>query len=263
MTTTVANSTMAAPRRHGSGHWFRSFGHMVKWNLMRMRLVLPGLVLVQVFTSAGLVLGFSLLYADISPEQALYLGTGAVIIALVMVGVVTGPQLIAEQRLSGSSDWFESLPIPRSANAAAWTVLNVLAAFPGAVTALFAVWVRFDVELHISPLVVPAVLLVLVAGTLIGYAYAHLLPNAKTVALIAQVMVFVVFGFSPVAYPPGNLPGWLATLHTYLPFVHMADLIRAGLTNGLVDEVGSSFAVVTAWGLSAALGATWALRRRP
>lgn len=263
MTTTIVRSARAAPRRRGPRHWFRSFGHMIKWNLVRMRLVLPALVMVQVFTSAGLVLGFSLLYSSISPEQALYLGTGAVTIALVMVGVVTGPQLIAEQRLSGSYDWFSSLPVPRSANAAAGTVFNVLVALPGAATALLTAWLRFDIDLHINPLLAPAVLVVLAAGTLIGYAYAHLLPNARTVALVAQVMVFVVFGFSPIAYPPGNLPGWLSTVHTYLPFVHMADLARAGLTQGLVDNVGFSFVVLAAWALVAALGATWALGRRP
>jgi ABC-2 type transport system permease protein len=98
---------------------------------------------------------------------------------------------------------------------------------------------------------------------LIGYAYAHLLSDAKIVALAAQVLVFIVFGFSPVAYPPENLPGWLATAHTYLPFVHMADVIRAGLTNGLADNVALSYLVLAAWTIVAAAAATWALGRRP
>lgn len=262
MNAATAGAVPLSPRRHGPGFWFRSTARMIEWNLTRMRLVLPGLVLVQVATSIGLVVGLSLLYEHITPQQARFLGTGAVAIAVVMVGVVTGPQLVAEQRLSGSADWLASLPVPRSASAAAATVFNVIVALPGVSTALVAVRIRFDVGLSIDPLLVPGVLLVLVCGSLIGFAYANLLRDAKIVALVAQVLVFFVFGFSPVAYPPENLPGWLESAHTVLPFVHMADVIRAGLTDGLVDNVAVSCLVITAWTLVAATGATWALARR-
>ncbi len=262
MNTAVAAPARVTSRQRGASFWLHSFALLVEWNLTRMRLVLPGLVLVQVFTSIGLVLGMSLLYEYIAPQQALYLGTGAVAISMVMVGVVTGPQVIAEQRLSGSADWLASLPVPRSASAAAATVFNVIVALPGAAAALLAAWIRFDVGLSINAQLVPAVLLVLVSGSLIGHAYAHLLGDAKIVALVAQVLVFIVIGFSPMAYPPANLPGWLATAHTYLPFVHMADVIRAGLTQGLVENVALSYLVLAAWTIVAAAGATWALGGR-
>jgi ABC-2 type transport system permease protein len=262
MNTAAAAPARMASRQRGASFWLHSFALMVEWNVTRMRLVLPGLALVQVFTSVGLVLGMSLLFEYIAPRQALYLGTGAVAISMVMVGVITGPQVIAEQRLSGSADWLASLPVPRSASAAAATVFNIVVAIPGATAALLAAWIRFDVGLALNPQLVPGVLLVLVCGSLIGYAYAHLLSDAKIVALVAQVLVFIVIGFSPMAYPPANLPGWLATAHTFLPFVHMADVIRAGLTNGLVDNVALSYLVLAAWTAVAAAGATWALGRR-
>lgn len=262
MNRTNAGWADVTQRQRGAGFWFHSAALMVEWNLTRMRLVLPGLVLVQIATSIGLVVGLSLLYENISPQQALHLGTGAVAIAVVMVGVVTGPQLIAEQRLSGSADWLASLPVPRSASAAAATMFNVIVALPGAATALIAARIRFEVGLSINPRLVPGVLTALVCGSLIGYAYAHLLGDAKVVALVAQVLVFIVFGFSPVAYPPANLPGWLATVHIYLPFVHMADVIRAGLTSGLVENLTRSYLVLVAWTIVAAAGASWALGRR-
>jgi len=262
MTSTIARAAILAPRRSGLQHWLRSFRNMLVWNLVRLRLFLPTLILVQAFTGAGLVLGFSMLYSSISPAQVLFLGTGAVVITLVTVGIVMGPQLIAEQRLSGSYDWFASLPVPRSASAAAWTMFNVVVALPGAAAALLAVQLRFDADLHISVLIVPAVLLVLLTGTLIGYAYAHVLPNPRTISLISQVMIFVVFGFAPIAYPAENLPNWLSSAHAYLPFAHMGDVIRAGLTVGLVDNVGRSFVVLGAWALVAGMTATWAIGRR-
>jgi ABC-2 type transport system permease protein len=250
-------------RRRGPGPWFGGFRLMLLWNVVRMRLFLPILVLVQMFAGVGLVLGFSLLYSNITAEQALYLGTGAVVITLVTVGIVMGPQLIAEQRLSGSYDWYASLPVPRSASAAAWTVFNVIVALPGAAAALLAVRLRFDAALHINLLLIPGVVLVLTAGTLIGYSYAHLLPNPRTIGLISQVMIFVILGFSPIAYPARNLPDWLSTVHTYLPFFHMGEVSRAGLTVGLVHHAARSFVVLGAWAVVAAAGSAWALRKRP
>lgn len=262
MNLVVGAASEVTPRQRGASLWFRSLALMVEWNLTRMRLVLPGLVLVQVLTSISLVLGMSLLYQDISAVQALYLGTGAVAISVVMVGVVTGPQLIAEQRLSGSADWLASLPVPRSTSTAAATVFNVIIAIPGAAAALLAAWLRFEVGLRVNPLLVPGVLMVLVCGSLVGYAYAHLLRDAKIVALVAQVLVFIVFGFSPVAYPATHLPGWLATTHNYLPFLHMAEVIRAGLTRGVVDNIAASYLVLAIWTIVAAAAVTWALGRR-
>ncbi len=43
--------------------------------------------------------------------------------------------------------------------------------------------------------------------------------------------------FSPIAFPIENFPGWLAAAHRVLPFWHMANVVRALLTQGLVDAV--------------------------
>lgn len=263
MTIAVIDAAIGAPRRSGIGHWMRSYAVMTRWNVVRLRLAIPIIAVVQAFTGAGMVLGISLLFADIAPDQVLFLGTGAVVISLVTVGLVMGPQMIAEQRLVGSYDWFASLPIPRSASAAAWTTLTAIVAVPGAIAALLAVWIRFDAAIRISPLVLPAVAIVLLAGTFIGYAYAHVLPNPRTVNLVSQVVIFSVFGFSPIAYPSRNLPGWLASVHTVLPFEAMGDVLRAGVTVGLVDGAAASFAMLGAWTLVSGLIATWAIGRRP
>ncbi len=75
MTSAIARIAIAAPNRGGLRHWLRSFRCMLRWDLVRMRMFLPVLVMVQIFTGAGLVLGFSLLSSNISPDQVLFLGT--------------------------------------------------------------------------------------------------------------------------------------------------------------------------------------------
>ena len=260
--TAVADSVRVPARQRGVAFWLHGFGSMLRWEMTRLRLLLPITALVQTFTGAGLVLGIGLFFEDMAPRIALYLASGAVVISLVTVGLVMGPQLVAQQRQEGSYDFIVSMPVPRSASLAAWLVLNSVVALPGIVGAvLVAIW-RYDAAFHVSIVIVPATLLTLVAGVMMGHAYAHSVPEPLMVGLISQVLIFVIFGFSPISYPVENLPDWLGTLHRYLPFMHMGNVVRDGLTDGLVSDVGFSYGVLSAWTLAATLVAVVVAKRR-
>ena len=101
----------------------------------------------------------------------------------------------------------------------------------------------------------PAVLLTLFTGTMIGYALAHALGNPLLIGAITQLTIFLVIGFSPINFPADQLPGWLASLHHWLPLAPMADTVRAALTVGVVENVTRSYLVLGAWA-AAATGTT-------
>ena len=227
-----------------------------------MRLLLPLTVLVQIFTGAGLVLGIGLFIDKIAPTNIAYLATGAVVISLVTVGLVMGPQLVAQQRQEGSYDYVASMPVPRSAAVAAWLALNVAVAIPGLVGALLVAAWRYHIVFHVSWSVVPATLLTLTAGVMLGHAYAHTVKQPQLISLISQVLIFAIFGFSPIAFPVENLPGWFAEVHRFLPFMHMGNVVRAGLTDGLATDVGFSYLILGGWALAAVALAAFVSRRR-
>jgi ABC-2 type transport system permease protein len=260
MTTITAVGLPA--KRSGAGHWMRSFRAMLRWQLTDMRLLLPLTVIVQGLVGVGLVLGFGLLIPDMSPRVALFLSTGAVVVTLVTVGVVMGPQLIAQQKSAGSYDFMWSLPVPRSSASAAWITLNTFIAVPGMVAALVAAVWRYDISFDVSLMVIPAVGLTLLTGTLFGYALAHAIPKPDVTQLISQLMIFVIFGFAPISYPIENLPRWLAELNEYLPFYPMAVVVRDGLTDGFVTEVGRSYVVLAIWAVIATAISAAVLGRR-
>ncbi len=234
-------------KRAGIAHWLRSYTAMLRWQLTDMRLLLPLTVMVQLLSGVGLVLGFGLLIDDVSERVALFLSTGAVVVTLVVVGVIMGPQLIAQQKSAGSYDFMWSLPVPRSSASAAWVTLNVFIAVPAMFGALFAAIWRYGVSFEPSLMIVPAVGLTLVTGTLLGYALAHGIPRPDITQLISQLLIFVIFGFAPISYPIENLPGWLAEVNRYLPFYPMANAVRDSLTEGLVTDVGRSYVVLAVW----------------
>ncbi len=259
--TSVAAAAGVPTKRSGVGHWLDTYRAMLRWEVTGMRLLLPLTVVVQVLIGAGMIVGIAVLFHGIPSRNALFLSTGAAVVTLITVGIVVGPQLVAQQKQMGTYDFVWSLPVPRSAAASAWITLNVLIALPGMVVALLVALVRFDIDLDVSLSVVPAVALTVFCGTLVGYAMAHAIPKPEVTDGIAQVALFTVIGFSPINFPPENMPGWLASLHRYLPFESMANVVRAGLTEGIVHDLARSYAVLAIWSVGCMALTAWALRR--
>jgi ABC-2 type transport system permease protein len=235
---------------------------MLRWHLTSMRLVVPVMVVVQILIAAGFSVGMSLFFEEVPPRAALFLGTGAGVINLILVGLIVSPQLVAAEKEAGTYDFTWSLPVPRSASVVAWVILSSIVSIPAMLAALVVAGLRFDLGLSVSLAVIPAVVLVVVCGTMIGYAIAQAIERPSITQLLSQVLAFGVLGFTPITFPLENLPSWLANVHQVLPFYHMGVVVRAGLTNGLVSNVSRSYLILSAWTLVAGLVTALVLGRR-
>lgn len=235
---------------------------MTRWELESLRRLLPLIVALQIVIGGGFAVGVDLLYEEIPTRNALYLSTGVAVVTLITVGLVLGPQLVANHKTAGTYDFMWSLPVPRTTHAAAWVTVNSVIALPGMVAALLIANWRFDLPLHVSAQIVPAVLLTIVAATMIGYAFAHAIPKPMVTQLITQLLIFVILGFAPINFPPENLPSWLAELNLWLPFYPMAEVVRDALTDGLVTDVGLSYVVLSVYTVAAVGVAAWVVGRR-
>jgi len=248
--------------RRGLSYWLGSYRALTRWHLAGLRMWLMLLTVVQVMTGAGFVLGFALFFDHIPASAALFVSTGVPVINLVVVGLVLGPQLVAQQKLQQSYDFVRALPVPQSAAAVAWYTVCLLAGLPAVAASLLIAEARYGIAFTVSPAIVPAVLLTAFTGTMLGYGLGHAVPNPMVTTLVTELMIFAVFGFAPVVYPPWQLPSWLATLNWWFPFGHMAVIVRAGLTSGMVTGIASSYVTVTAWGIIGVAVSAWALVRR-
>jgi ABC-2 type transport system permease protein len=72
----------------------------------------------------------------------------------------------------------------------------------------------------------------------------------------------MILGFAPINFPPENLPEWLAGLNLWLPFYPMAEVVRDGLTQGLVTDVVRSYAVLGVYTVASVAVAAWVVGRR-
>jgi len=265
--TAVAPDRPVAPTetlRSGPSYWLAGFRTMVRWHLASMRMWLMLLALVQVLLGVGYVLGVALFFDEVPPIMAAYVSTGAPVFNLVLLGLLLGPQLVADMKTSGGYDYLQSLPVPTTAAAAAWYVVTLVGGVPPMLVTLLAARLRYpDLELAISPAVVPAVLLVVFAGTMLGYALAYAITDPRVIQLVTQVLAFGLVGFSPVVFPAQQMPAWLVSVNEWLPLTHMATIVRDALTDGLVTaDVGRAYLVVSVWALAAGAAAVRELRRR-
>jgi ABC-2 type transport system permease protein len=236
---------------------------MVRWHLASLRMWLMTILVVQVLSGVGFVLGISLFFRHIPESVALFVVTGVPVINLLDVGLLLGPQLVANQRTAGSYEYMQTLPISRSVSAAAWYTVCLLCGLPAMVVSLVVGQLVYDLPLHISLMIVPAVLLTSFAGTMLGYALAHAITKPMVTLLITQMLIFIIFGFAPILFPLQRMPAWLADVNWWFPFRHMAVVMRAALTSSGGPPVPTAYAVIGVWTVVCAALAGWTLGRRP
>jgi len=255
-------TNFAAPRA-GVGYWWASFRNMLDWEVASLRLDLPIVAAIQVISSAGFVLMMSLLVpGDLPASAAAYLAGGIAVVNLYMLGLIFGPQWIAEQRVEETYDSMRSLPVPRSAATVAWWMVSLLVGVPAVLVTILVAALRYHVDFSVSLTIVPAVLLVSFTATMIGEALGHGIANPMLVRVSTQALNIFVVGFCAVVFPVDRLPDWLQAVNQVLPFMHMSTIMRAALTTEPVSDLAFAYSVVIFWAALCALVAARAQSRR-
>lgn len=248
--------------RRGPAAWVRGFTDMMRFEWANIRPWAGLVFIVQIMMGVGMALMYGFFYPTVDETTALLITTGVPTLALIPMGFVLIPNSVVTQRMAGTFDFIWSLPVPRSAQVSASFVVNAALSLPGTALALLVGTWRYGVDLHLSALLVPAVLLSTVMCVAVGYGMALLVTNPLVVSLITNALVFIVLLFTPIVYPASNLPTVMMRIHEVLPFYPMAQVIRAGLTEGIVTDVGGPFLVIGVWALLGTGLTAWAVGRR-
>ncbi len=224
----------------------RKYLLLMEWSGLSSRPWLVLLGAVQFMTTAGFVIGISFFFPEMNPAIAKYLITGSPTLILMMMGLVVVPQMVAAGRLEGTYDFMLSLPVPRMALLFSDATIFFFITLPGIIVALLVGSVYYDFTLQVSPLVIPAFILISLTGTFVGYAIALGAPRPQMANVATQIIIFIIMFFSPVIYPVEQMPDWMAVIHRVLPIQYMADLSRGTLLDINVN-LGLAFAVTGAY----------------
>lgn len=238
----------------------RSYLLLVKWQALRSKGFLPFAIIIQALFSLGIVIGLPLLFPQIDDTTILYLATGAPAITLITMGLVAVPQMVAQAKTEGTLDYMRTLPIPRVVYLLADLTVQLAIVLPGVVFGVVIAALWFDLPLRPSPLVVPSVVLVVLTATAVGYGLAAVLPPLMA-NLLSQVLVVLVFMFSPLNFPAERMPDWLAALHSVLPIQAMGEVLRGALAPQAFPLTAGAFAMLAAWAVGSFL-VTWRILAR-
>jgi ABC-2 type transport system permease protein len=206
----------------------------------------PLMMAVQTLFSLGIVLGYPLLFPTLDRMTIYLIATGAPAISMVSVGLVALPQTVGEQKTEGSLAYMRSLPVPRLSYLVADLTVWLAIVIPGVVLGVLVGAWRFGLDLQVSPLVIPAMLIVALTATCVGYALASVLPYMLTV-IITQAIVVFVFMFSPLTFLPDKLPGWLETIHRLLPIQAMGEVTRGTIAPNEFPLPPGAFLTLAVW----------------
>jgi ABC-2 type transport system permease protein len=250
------------PVRSGFGFWLDGYLSMLRFETKSLRRYLTLGVVVQVLMGAGMALMYGYYFGDLTPVQQTFIVTGIPALALVPVGFAMVPASIMDHKIRNTYDYVWSLPVPRAASAAATFTVFTAIAIPGAVVAIVIATMIYDIDLQVSWLVIPAILLTSAMSTSVGYAIGHVIPEPRITNLITNLVIFLVLLFSPIVVPIEQFPDWWASVQRVLPFWHMSVVIRDGLTDGLVTDAATSYLVLTVWTVFAWAAAGWVVARR-
>jgi ABC-2 type transport system permease protein len=241
-------------------HPLRSYQLLVTWQALRKKAYLPLMMAVQTLFSLGIVLGYPLLFPTLDKTSIYLIATGAPAISMISIGLVALPQTVGEQKTEGSLAYMRSLPVPRLAYLAADLTVWLAVVIPGVILGVLVGAWRFGLDLQVSPLVVPAVFMVALTATCVGYALASLLPYMLTVVITQAIVVFV-FMFSPLTFLPDKLPAWLEVIHRILPIQAMGEVTRGTLASNQFGLPMGAFLTLAIWCLIG-FGVTYAAMTR-
>ncbi|HTS96922.1 MAG TPA: ABC transporter permease [Streptosporangiaceae bacterium] len=260
----IVSDTGSAPPAVGRGyrHWLASYLAMLRFDIASQRTWLPMFVLTQVLFGAGMAVIYGFYLGPMAPQEALFIVSGAPAIAAIAAAVIGVSSMVTERKVAGTWDFIWSLPVPRSAVVASTLTVYTAMTIPGVVATLaLAAW-RYDVHLSLSPVAALDFVLAALMATSMGFGLALAIRDPLVTNAVLNALIFLVLLFSPVVYPITQLPGWLAGAHRVLPFYYLAQVMRAGVTTGLVHGLGTAYAVLAAWTVAAWAASAWVIGRR-
>lgn len=254
----VATTTVTT----GPARWIRSYTMMLRFDVRGLGPWLAIGLVIQVLMGAGMAIMYGFYLGDVPPAVGTFIAAGVPAIALIPIGFVLVPNMVAQQRIAQTYDFLWSLPVPRLAAAASTFTVFTVMALPGVAIALVVGAWNYDAQLSVSAMIIPAVLLTSLMTTSVGFGMAHGVKNPIVINFLTNMIVFFVLLFSPIVIPITQFPDWLASVHRVLPFYHMAQVIRDALTTGLVTNVGLSYLVLSTWTVTGWIVTAWVVGRR-
>ncbi|MCD5030153.1 ABC transporter permease [Enterococcus asini] len=209
-----------------STNYFFQLYALIRWSLVRYKVLLPVFTIAQLLLSLAIVYGLAFLIPTIDQTTAIYLSSGATSLGIIAVGCVLAAQIVSTAKQDGIVSYQRTLPVSRISILLADFLIWGVASLPGVLMSFLASSLKFNLTIHFSFLSTFFLILSQMTMISIGFCIAYWLP-ANGVSLMTQIIMIGGLLFSPITYPAERLPGWTSIIYDFLPFVTSANLLRS------------------------------------
>jgi len=167
-----------------------------------------------------------------SPEVETRLLAGAMVFGVGMQSINLTGQIMVAERFQGQMKLFRTSPISQSSYVVGVTIFSTVAAALTAVVVLGFGAVA-GVDFHLSPILVPLILMTGVALTGFAVLIATHVRTAQAGNMLTNTVGILIVFVSPIFYPIERLPEALQWLARLSPFTHACQAFLEVLEGGL------------------------------
>ncbi len=243
MLNSVERETLAAPRvRPIRIEGMRKFLVDLKFlwleQMLEVRTTWYWLLVFSLIMPLSMVFGFARIGSGLTDRTSLlYIISGAAVFSVATEGIVTMAQRTGEMKKQGMLIYYASLPINRIAFVTALILSRLVVALPGMLLPIVAGPLIYGISLEFSPWILFLLPMAALSLSAIGIALGSLIDSVELIAVIANVLIFLLLMAAPVFIPIEALPLPLQILGYLLPPTYVADALR----HALDGTIGTAF----------------------
>jgi ABC-2 type transport system permease protein len=231
----ASNATSSEPlgragRKQGFGKFLVDLKYLWLEQMLEVRTTWYWFVVFGMFMPLSMVFGFARIGSGLTDRNSLiFIISGAAIFSVATEGIVTMAQRVGTMKKEGMLVYYASLPISKVAFIMAIMFSRLIVALPGMLMPILVGPLLYNVSLEPSLWILILLPLTALALSAIGMVLGSLVNSLELVAVITNVLIFVLLMGAPVFIPVESLPLPMQIIGYLLPPTYAADALRHAL----------------------------------
>jgi ABC-2 type transport system permease protein len=242
----------------GFGKFMVDLKYLWLEQMMEIRTTWYWFVVFGMFMPLSMVFGFARIGSGLTDRTSLiFIISGAAIFSVATEGIVTMAQRVGTMKKEGMLVYYASLPISKVAFIMAIMFSRLIVTLPGMLMPILIGPLLYNVSLEPSLWIFILLPLTALALSAIGMVLGSMINSLELVAVITNVLIFVLLMGAPVFIPVESLPLPMQIIGYMLPPTYAADALR----HALDGSTGTAFYLDLAALLAMTLISFYALAR--
>ena len=202
------------------------------------------MLLTSTITPMLSIVGLGLFVHNGGKETLIYILTGNIVLSLMFGNMDKVQSRFSFMRITGTLDYFATLPVQRSLLILAILLSFLLLSLPSFVLTLLFGSFFLGLPIILSPLIILIIPLCAIPLATIGALIGVTSRSPQEAGSISLLLTLLMVAIGPVIIPADRLPGFMLILGRISPATYAASALRQALLGPLTGEIFIDIAVL-------------------